>query len=39
VWENLRALVQHFKESENDPTRDKENIDACTRAHRKNYIN
>jgi hypothetical protein len=23
VWENFEALVWHFKEAENDPTRDK----------------
>jgi hypothetical protein len=23
VWENFEALVRHFKEAENDPTRDK----------------
>jgi hypothetical protein len=34
VWENFEALVRHFKEAENDPTRDKK-IDACTRACRE----
>jgi hypothetical protein len=34
VWENSEALVRHFKEAENYPTRDKK-IDACTRACRE----
>jgi hypothetical protein len=35
VWENFEALVRHFQEAENDPTRDKKKIDACTRACRE----
>jgi hypothetical protein len=34
LWENFEALVRHFKEAENDPTKD-ERIDACTRACRE----